>query len=179
MVRSLHQTSQFNFWIMSANIINTLMPITVSKLIAAAWTGSRMSPNDSTITEMEIELPHQHSTATDMCCATIWARGRTGLWLWVRVWRAQSLFIYPQLSISISTVPAHFQASSGETPALGKSNPSLPLTFGSNRSCFVISNMESARVRRSIVQGSAALHAAQLRDDWEESWLSMINLPRF
>ena len=170
---------------MSANIINTLMPITVwSKLIAAAWTGSRMSPNDSTITEMEIELPHQpstaqHSTAPPLLCAFMWARRYTGLWLWVRVWRAQSLFIYPQLSISISTVPAHFQASSGETPALGKSNPSLPLTFGSNRSCFVISNMESARVRRSIVQGSAALHAAQLRDDWEESWLSMINLPRF
>ena len=72
MVRSLHQTSQFNFWIMSANIINTLIPITVwSKLIAAAWTGLRMSPNDSAITEMEIELPHQHSTAQHRLCCVL------------------------------------------------------------------------------------------------------------
>ena len=83
-----------------------------------------------------------------------------------------SVFIYPQLSISISTVPAHFQASSRGTPSLGQSNPSLPLplTFGSSIGHVLSFQIwRSARVRRSIVPRSAALHAAQLRDDWEES----------
>ena len=97
----------------------------------------------------------------------------------VRVPGLTSVFIYPQLSISISTVPAHFQASSRGTP-----EQSFFFTFTSyfwfqHRSCFVISNMEKCESKKKYCAGSAALHAAQLRDDWEESWLSMINLHRF
>ena len=46
----------------------------------------------------------------------------------------------------------------------------LPFAFGSSIGHVLSFQIwRSARVRRSIVQGSAALHAAQLRDDWEES----------
>ena len=46
----------------------------------------------------------------------------------------------------------------------------LPLAFGSSIGHVLSFQIwRSARVRRSIVQGSAALHAAQLGDDWEES----------
>ena len=68
MVRSL-QTSQFNLesYYKQFGAIHSVTQTPAlsawSKLIVAAWTGLRMSPNDSAITGMEIELPHQHSTA--------------------------------------------------------------------------------------------------------------------
>ena len=125
-----------------------------------------MSPNDLAITKMEIELPHEHSHC--LCCVLpreIVATPVSGSGSMVPVPGLTSVFIYPQLSISISTVPAHFQASSRGTPALSQSNPSLPLplTFGSSIGHVLSFQIwRSARVRRSIVQRSAALHAAQL-----------------
>ena len=123
-----------------------------------------MSPNDLAITKMEIELPHQHRHRLYV------DRDYTALvsGSMVPVPGLTSVFIYPQLSISISTVPAHFQASSRGTP-----EQSFFFTFTSyfwfqHRSCFVISNMEKCESKKKYCAG-AALHAAQLRDDWEES----------